>query len=283
MLSYRHAFHAGNHADVLKHWIYSLVLDYFNQKDKPYWVMDTHAGAGAYRLSDAVANKTAEYRLGIAKLQAAHSQSKLPASFDAYLAAIQAFQHAHGADTYPGSPCIADHFLREADKLRLFELHPGDGALLSQQFAARKRQVAVQLKDGFEGLKACLPPPTKRGLVLIDPPYEVKDDYAHVVRCIQDSLKRFATGTYLIWYPRLQRPEPALMIEKLRALNTEYLHVTLDVQAPNADGFGMYGSGMWVINPPWTLAEQIRGDLDSLSSVLAQDAHATAKLEVNLR
>lgn len=275
MLSYRHAFHAGNHADVLKHWIYSLVLDYFNQKDKPYWVIDTHAGAGAYRLTDAAASKTAEYEAGIARLQAADTEHRLAV----YLQAVQQFRQQHGANTYPGSPSIAQSFLRQADKLRLFELHPADAQLLSDLFSQQKRQTAVAVKDGFEGIKACLPPPTKRGLVLIDPPYEVKDDYQRVVDCLKDSLKRFATGTYLIWYPRLQRPEPALMLEKLRQLNTDYLHVTLDVHAPRTDGFGMYGSGMWVINPPWTLQASVTAHLDWLANALAQDAHAHASCE----
>ncbi|WP_018984999.1 23S rRNA (adenine(2030)-N(6))-methyltransferase RlmJ [Methylophilus methylotrophus] len=274
MLSYRHAFHAGNHADVLKHWIFSLVLDYFNQKDKPYWVVDTHAGAGLYRLDSSVANKTAEYVDGILRLQ----QSQAPEPFQVYLEAVAAANQDH-TKLYPGSPWLASHLINPVDKLRLFELHPADAALLEQQFAAQKRQIAIQQKDGFDGIKACLPPPTKRGIVLIDPPYEVKDDYSRVVNCIKDSLKRFATGTYLIWYPRLQRPEPQQMIDRLRSLDTDYLHVTLDVQKPAADGFGMHGSGMWVINPPWTLRQSIEPHLDWLAKTLAQDATARAHCE----
>jgi 23S rRNA (adenine2030-N6)-methyltransferase len=275
MLSYRHAFHAGNHADVLKHWIYSLVLDYFKQKDKPYWVIDTHAGAGIYRLDSAVANKTAEYLGGIAKLQ----QVNAPEAFDSYQQAVSATHTISGKDTYPGSPYIASHFLSATDKLRLFELHPADASLLEQVFNGQKRQVSIQAKDGFEGTKACLPPPTKRGIVLIDPPYEVKDDYARVVDCIKDSLKRFATGTYLVWYPRLQRPEPQQMIDKLRSLNTDYLHICLDVQQPSQDGFGMHGSGMWIINPPWTLRETVEPHLAWLAKTLAQDETARAWCE----
>lgn len=274
MLSYRHAFHAGNHADVLKHWIFSLVLDYFNQKDKPYWVIDTHAGAGLYRLDSSVANKTAEYVDGILRLQ----QNQAPEPFQVYLEAVAAANQDH-TKLYPGSPWLASHLINPVDKLRLFELHPADAALLEQQFAAQKRQIAIQQKDGFEGIKACLPPPTKRVIVLIDPPYEVKDDYSRVVNCIKDSLKRFATGTYLIWYPRLQRPEPQQMIDRLRSLDTDYLHVTLDVQKPAADGFGMHGSGMWIINPPWTLRQSIEPHLDWLAKTLAQDATARAHCE----
>ncbi|MDP8568157.1 23S rRNA (adenine(2030)-N(6))-methyltransferase RlmJ [Methylophilus aquaticus] len=280
MLSYRHAFHAGNHADVLKHWIYSLVLDYFNQKDKPYWVMDTHAGAGVYQLESAMAHKTAEYREGIARLQQATDR---PQTFAIYMQAVQALHHKISPQVYPGSPAIAMHFLRDSDKLRLFELHPADHALLTEYVAPFKRQVQVAMKDGFEGIKACLPPPTKRGVVLIDPPYELKEDYQRVVDCIKESLKRFATGTYLVWYPLLQRPEPALMIEKLQALNTDYVHVTLHVSQPGADGFGMFGSGMLILNPPWTLANQIEPCLPWLASTLAQDASANAQMQVRIR
>lgn len=280
MLSYRHAFHAGNHADVLKHWIYSLVLDYFNQKDKAYWVMDTHAGAGVYQLASAMAHKTAEYREGIARLQQATDR---PEALAPYMQAIQAVHHEISPQVYPGSPAIAMHFLRAADKLRLFELHPADHVLLTDYATPFKRQVQVTMKDGFEGVKACLPPPTKRGLVLIDPPYELKEDYQRVVDCIKDSLKRFATGTYLVWYPMLQRPEPALMIEKLQALNTDYVHVTLQVSQPDADGFGMFGSGMLILNPPWTLANQVEPCLSWLASTLAQDASANAQIQVRIR
>lgn len=280
MLSYRHAFHAGNHADVLKHWTYSLVLAYFNQKDKPYWVVDTHAGAGLYALESAMAKKTAEYSDGVARLQQA---TDLPTAFADYMQAISAIQSEISSGVYPGSPAIAAHFLREADKLRLFELHPADHALLSEHFSPFKKQTQVLLKDGFEGIKACLPPPTKRGLVLIDPPYELKEDYQRVVDCIKDSLKRFATGTYLIWYPLLQRPEPGHMIEALQALNTDYAHITLQVSQPAADGFGMFGSGMFIINPPWTLADQVRPCLPWLANLLAQDDTAHAQLHTRLR
>lgn len=275
MLSYRHAYHAGNHADVLKHWIYSLVLDYFNQKDKPYWVIDTHAGAGIYRLDSDVANKTAEYLDGITRLQ-----QGVPEVFDSYLQAVKAARESTGSpNIYPGSPYIARHFLRQADRLRLFELHPADVALLSQAFADMKKQASIHEKDGFEGIKACLPPPTKRGLVLIDPPYEVKDDYRRVIDCIKDSLKRFATGTYLVWYPHLQRPEPQQMINQLRDLGTDFLHVCLDVQQPGPNGFGMHGSGMWIVNPPWTLRQTIEPQLPWLAQQLAQDTYARAWCE----
>jgi len=280
MLSYRHAFHAGNHADVLKHFVYSLVLNYFNQKDKPYWVMDTHAGAGMYALEDAFAQKNAEFLTGISRLINA---ANIPESLQPYLDIVNKINASNELKLYPGSPQIAAYFLREQDKLRLFELHPTDFALLQQTFQSLGRQAKAEMTDGFDGLKACLPPPTKRGVVLIDPPYELKEDYQRVVSCIEDSLKRFATGTYLIWYPLLQRPEPADMLKQLHTLGVkDWLDVQLIVQAPNANGMGMYGSGMFVINPPWQLPEQLKQVMPHITQLLSADDSAKFNLDYNV-
>jgi 23S rRNA (adenine2030-N6)-methyltransferase len=277
MLSYRHAFHAGNHADVLKHYVLSLVLDYFNQKEKPYWVIDTHAGAGIYALDDAYAQKNAEFQTGIAHLNSAQN---LPNSLNHYLHAVQSINTDKTLKLYPGSPQIASHLIREQDKLRLFELHPSDFQLLQQHFKPNGRQVKVDMADGFDGIKACLPPPTKRGLVLIDPPYEIKEDYLRVVSCIQDSLKRFATGTYLIWYPLLQRPEPNDMLKRLQALNiSDWLDVQLIVQTPNTNGIGMFGSGMFVVNPPWQLPAILNEVMPTMTQLLGQDSNAKFNLD----
>jgi 23S rRNA (adenine2030-N6)-methyltransferase len=278
MLSYRHAFHAGNHADVLKHYIFSLVLDYFNQKDKPYWVIDTHAGAGMYSLQEGFAQKNAEYTNGIQKLLNAPN---IPESFTGYLNAINHYNTNGDLRFYPGSPNIASHFLRPTDKLRLFELHPSDYQLLTQNFSNKQTQLAMQ--NGFDGIKACLPPPTKRGMVLIDPPYELKEDYQLVVSCIKDSLKRFATGTYLIWYPLLQKPDPQQMINQLKSIpNSNWLNATLTVQQPSANGYGMHGSGIFAINPPWTLPNILQTTLPWLTQCLGQDTYADFSLEKQL-
>ena len=280
MLSYRHAFHAGNHADVLKHFVYSLVLNYFTQKNKPYWVIDTHAGAGIYALEDAFAQKNAEFLTGISRLINADN---LPEPFIPFLDIVNKINANHELTLYPGSPQIAAHFLREQDKLRLFELHPTDFALLQQTFQPLGRQAKAEMADGFDGLKGCLPPPTKRGVVLIDPPYELKQDYQRVLSCLQDSLKRFATGTYLIWYPLLQRPEPADMLKQLHGLGVkDWLDVQLVVQTPNANGLGMYGSGMFVINPPWQLPAQLKQTMPMITEKLGLDDAATFNLDYNI-
>ena len=285
MLSYRHAFHAGNHADVLKHYVLSLVLDYFNQKEKPYWVIDTHAGAGVYALNKGFAKQNAEFESGITKL---YQASDLPESLKIYVKIIKKLNENKALMLYLGSPMIAQHFLRRDDKLRLFELHPSDYKLLlenfrGQNFSGQGRQTKIEMLDGFAGIKACLPPPTKRAAVLIDPPYELKEDYQRVVDCIKDSLARFATGTYLIWYPLLQRSEPLQMVGRLKALNAQnWLNVSLSVQAPSDEGFGMFGSGLFVVNPPWTLPKILDETMPYLTNALAQDDSAEYTLESHL-
>ena len=271
MLSYRHAFHAGNHADVLKHYVFSLVLAYMNQKPKPYWVIDTHAGAGMYALKSEFSQKNVEFENGIARLFAAEN---LPESLHNFTKLINKFNENNVLNFYPGSPKIAESFLRQDDKLRLFELHPSDCKLLLENFSHKGRQTKIEMQDGFAGISGCLPPPTKRAAVLIDPPYELKDDYSRVVDCIKDSLKRFATGTYLVWYPLLQRPEPAEMVRELMALNTDFLQVEMMVQAPSLDGYGMHGSGMFIVNPPYMLPKILDETMPFLTQLLALDEMA---------
>jgi len=277
MLSYRHAFHAGNHADVLKHYVLGLVLAHTAQKDKPFWYIDSHAGAGMYSLQQGYATQNAEFEAGISKLLSAPN---LPQSLADYVAKIKSFNTSNTLEFYPGSPMVAESHMRADDKMRLFELHPSDYELLSDNFEGFGRQVKVEMLNGFKGLKSCLPPPPRRAVVLIDPPYEDKQDYLYVVDAIKDSVKRFPTGTYIIWYPLLQRPEPAEMLDSLLALNLpNWLHVTLSIEAPSAEGFGMYGSGLFVINPPWTLPKTLAESMPVLTELLALDATANFTLD----
>ncbi len=276
MLSYRHAFHAGNHGDVLKHYVLSLVLDYFNQKTAPYWYIDTHAGAGMYQLSSEFSQKNAEFETGIARLMHAKNLSR---NLTQFMHVIQSFNLNNKLNLYPGSPKIAAHFLRAADKMRLFELHPNDYKFLLENFTDQHRQTKIAMQDGFVGIKACLPPPTKRAVVLIDPPYELKQDYQRVVECMRDSLKRFATGTYIIWYPLLQRPEPADMVQNLEKLNPKnWLSIQLNVQAPSENGFGMHGSGLFVMNPPYVLPKLLQESMPILTDLLSLDETANFQL-----
>ncbi len=279
MLSYRHAFHAGNHADVLKHCVQVQLLRYLTQKDKAFWYIDTHAGAGAYELDSGFAAKNAEFASGIARLWNAEN---LPEELCEYVNIIKDLNNNGELTLYPGSPWLAQSYLREQDRARLFELHPSDFEILQENFAGQ-RNTLLQQADGFAGLKALLPPPPRRGLILIDPPYEEKQDYARVISALQEGLKRFATGTYALWYPQLQRNEAVQLPEQLRALPVNWLHVALSVQAPSQEGFGMHGSGMFIINPPWTLHATLEKVLPVLVEKLGQDNAASFVLEQQTR
>ncbi len=277
MLSYRHAFHAGNHADVLKHFVQLQILQYFNQKDKPYWAIDTHAGAGLYALDSGYATQNAEFQSGIARLI---GRDDLPAALAEYVALVRGLNPDGSLKIYPGSPWVAMQVLRSQDQLKLFELHPTDSQLLNENFASTGRRVKIQAIDGFTGLKAVLPPAPRRGMVLIDPPYEEKQDSQRVPAALKDALKRFETGTYAVWYPQLQRHESQHFVEALKRVPAKsWLNVSLAVQTPSADGFGMHGSGMFIINPPWTLHATLKKVMPYLVNVLGQDKGAGFVLE----
>ena len=277
MLSYRHAFHAGNHADVLKHLILIQIAEYMGEKPAPFWIIDTHAGAGRYALESAHATKLGEYRDGVGRLWEA---TGLPPAAENYLDFVKMLNPDGQLRHYPGSPWLASQLLRESDRLRLYELHSTDLKLLQECFKTAGRQVAVNASDGFVGLKAILPPPPRRALVLIDPSYETKSDYTSVVKGLQEALKRFATGTYALWYPMLSKLESRQLPAKLKSLGaTSWLHATLEVCAPSKDGFGMNGSGMFIINPPWTLEKKLHETLPQLAKLLAQGDGAKYTLE----
>ena len=277
MFSYRHGFHAGNHADVLKHVVLVEMLAYLTAKETPLWVVDTHAGAGAYSLDSAFAQKKGEFRDGIGRLW---GRSDLPRALIDYLDQVKRFNKDGELRHYPGSPQIALQMLREQDRLQLFELHTTESQVLQQQFANAKRRVSVQAADGFAGLKAVLPPVSRRGLVLIDPPYEDKEDYRKVVAAMRDALQRFATGVYAVWYPQVQRQESQDLPGQMKQLaDRDWLHASLTVKAPAKDGLGLHGSGLFIFNPPWNLEASLQAALPVLARLLGQDAKATFKLK----
>ncbi len=268
MLSYRHAFHAGNHADVLKHLILVEIAHYMAEKPTPFWIIDTHAGAGRYSLESEHARKLGEWRDGIGRLW---DRKDLPFAAAEYVDAVRQLNPDGQLRHYPGSPWIARRCLRDSDRLRLYELHSTDSKLLHEAFRGAGRQVAITDGDGFAGLKAILPPPPRRALVLIDPSYETKADYSAVVKGLQEALQRFATGTYALWYPMLAKLESRQLPDRLKRLGAKsWLHATLEVKAPAKDGFGMHGSGMFIINPPWTLEKTLRETLPKITELLAQ-------------
>ncbi|EGR4451640.1 23S rRNA (adenine(2030)-N(6))-methyltransferase RlmJ [Vibrio cholerae] len=265
MLSYRHSFHAGNHADVLKHIVQSLILNSLQQKEKPFVYHDTHSGVGRYDLTHEWSEKTGEYKQGIARVW---QQDNIPAELDSYLDAIRQLNQGETLRYYPGSPRVARAHLREQDRMVLTELHPSDYPLLEQEFH-RDSQVSIYKEDGFARLKASLPPQERRGLVLIDPPYELAKEYRDVVRAIAQSYKRWATGIYAIWYPVVNRCDIDDMLEGLQGLEIrKILQIELGV-APDTNERGMTASGMIVINPPWTLESQMQTILPFLKQAIA--------------
>ncbi|EJB8349248.1 23S rRNA (adenine(2030)-N(6))-methyltransferase RlmJ [Vibrio cholerae] len=265
MLSYRHSFHAGNHADVLKHIVQSLILNSLQQKEKPFVYHDTHSGVGRYDLTHEWSEKTGEYKQGIARVW---QQDNIPAELDSYLDAIRQLNQGETLRYYPGSPRVARAHLREQDRMVLTELHPSDYPLLEQEFH-HDRQVSIYKEDGFARLKASLPPQERRGLVLIDPPYELAKEYRDVVRAITQSYKRWATGIYAIWYPVVNRCDIDDMLQGLQGLEIrKILQIELGV-APDTNERGMTASGMIVINPPWTLESQMQTILPFLKQAIA--------------
>ncbi|MEK8049030.1 23S rRNA (adenine(2030)-N(6))-methyltransferase RlmJ [Ideonella sp. DXS22W] len=280
MLAYRHAFHAGNHADVLKHATLLAVLHHMNQKDKTWRLVDTHAGAGAYALHAPQAQKHAEYQRGVARVL---EGKRLPPLLADYVAQVRAFNPPGELQFYPGSPKLTRAMMRPQDQLRLFELHPTDHDLLAQAFAG-DRQVAVSKSDGFAGIKGQLPPTSRRGVLLIDPSYEIKTDYAAVVAACRDALTRFAECVILVWYPQLTLRDSAQLAPRLRTVaeaqaRKGWLHARLTVTEPDERGFGMLGSGMFVINPPHTLKPLLAEALPVLVKLLGQYEGASSLLE----
>lgn len=267
MLSYRHSFHAGNHADVLKHIVQTLIIESLKEKEKPFLYLDTHAGAGRYQLTNAHATRTGEYLEGIARLW---QQEEVPELILPYLEAVGSLNISDELRYYPGSPLLAAKLLREQDLLMLTELHPTDFPLLRTEFSRDKR-VRVCREDGFGQLKSKLPPASRRGFALIDPPYELKQDYSAVVKGIVEGYKRFATGTYAIWYPVVHRQQIKRMLKELEATGIrKILQIELAVK-PDSDQLGMTASGMIVINPPWKLASQMASILPWLHKTLVPE------------
>ena len=289
MFSYRHGFHAGNHADVLKHMVLIAVLKHLTAKPTPLTMVDTHAGAGLYRLDSDFAGTSGEAQDGIVKLAASPlaADPQAPALIADYLQLLASFNPSGKLKIYPGSPFVSQALLRREprDKLWLFELHPTDSKALAAHVdqLEDKRLVNLKREDGFEGLRALLPPPSRRGLVLIDPSYEIKNDYQRVAACVQESLKKFATGTYMVWYPVIPRPEAHELPRRLKTLANQagkpWLHATLNIgQSPARVAVpgekpqrpGLTASGVFLVNPPHTLKPALQEALPRVLEVLGR-------------
>ena len=278
MLAYRHAFHAGNHADVLKHITLTLVLRYMNQKDKSYRLIDTHAGAGGYSLEGQYAQKKGEYLQGVARLWD-REPGELPEAVADYMALVRQFNPEGQLEQYPGSPAFAKMLLRVQDQLRLYELHPTDHRIL-EAFLGSVKGAEVKDTDGFDGLKSQVPPSSRRAVVLMDPSYEGHGDYSKVIASLREAILRFPEGVYMVWYPQVSKLEAAQLPRRLEGLAPKgWLHARLTVQQPDSQGFGLAGSGMFILNPPYTLHDQLLAVLPYLTEVLGQYDGATYVLE----
>lgn len=267
MLSYRHSYHAGNFADVLKHIVLVECLEHFNKKDASFDYIDTHSGAGLYDLRSANANKTAEYKEGIDKLKRIDTP-QLEKYFDV-IDAINKQQDSNngGMNFYPGSPAIAHHYVmqpeRQKDKAWLFELHSSDFRILSESMAAG-RKIRIKQEDGLKGLLGLVPPVSRRALILIDPSYEIKTDYRDVIEAVIKAYKKFNSGTYAIWYPVVERKRIDTMWRKLKQAGVKNIQqYELGLAEDNYD-LGMTSAGMFVINPPWTLKAKLEKVLPNL-------------------
>ena len=285
MFSYRHAFHAGSHADILKHLTLIHLVEYLQEKPVALTMVDTHAGAGIYSLEDGFAAVSKEAEGGIYRLlKFKEAGNPIPESVQTYLDCIEAENIGGEFKTYPGSPFILARLLRPQDRLKLFELHPKEIDILRHNIGELKqsKQIDIYAEDSFSRLKGLLPPPSRRGLVLIDPSYEDKQDYRYLELAIEEALQRFATGCYAVWYPILSRRESIALPDRMKKIcaahQRSWLHTELRVE--NAPGERrLQASGMFIINPPWTLEKHLADALPTLTKALGIDGGAQSLLK----
>ena len=285
-MNYRHAFHAGNFADVMKHAVLALIIAHLKAKPKPFRVIDTHAGIGIYDLSSDEASRTGEWQDGIARIVAAASDDRLgelAPLLASYLAVVDRLQHGDTLHRYPGSPALVSALLRSDDRLIANELHPDDSATLRRNLGRDKR-VKVLSHDGWSVLKSTLPPKERRGVVLIDPPFERPGDFDRMVKALGDAVRRFASGIYVLWYPLKDEPAVARFKHDVSETGLPRLLVAeLRTRAPgvgDTTGKILFGSGLLIHNPPFGLHEALATLLPGLARLLAQGGAGSSQLTV---
>lgn len=253
-MNYRHAYHAGNFADVFKHIMLMLVLEHLRQKEKPFFALDSHAGIGLYDLESVEAGKTGEAAQGIG---AVWGRDSVPAEAERFLALVRKFNQGNRLRFYPGSPLIIREMLRNGDKMAAGELHPEDAVTLEKNMG-RDRRVKVMHEDGYRLIRAMLPPPERRGVVLCDPPFEVKNEFDLMLDGLKEGTRRWATGTYMFWYPVKDNAAVRAFHKGLKATGIPKITAFEFMQdrTPAPDVFN--GSGLAIVNPPWGLEEQAR-------------------------
>jgi len=277
MLGYRHAFHAGNFADVFKHALLVQLVLTLRTKDKPFCVIDTHAGAGAYDLTSDRALKNREFDGGIGRLWGDEVAASTP-DIAAYLDLVRALNPDGALRWYPGSPRLARALLRPADRLILCERHPTDHQILRSEFAGDP-QVAVHLRDGYEAPQALMPPPQRRGLVLMDPSFELAGEFARLTSALTTIQRRWAGAVVAIWYPLIER-EPSLeFLRRLKGLGIPGILYAELRPLPYRGTRGLHGSGMVIVNPPWELDLTLRRLVPELLDRLRVDGSGEARVE----
>lgn len=275
-MNYRHIYHAGNFADVLKHAVLAMLIRYLQKKDAAFRVLDTHAGIGLYDLSSPEAQKTGEWQGGIGRLIDAPLPEAVAALLEPYLSAIRSFNPKGGLTKYPGSPALARALFRPQDRLSAIELHPDDCRALSRLFEG-DHQVRVTELDGWLTLKAHLPPKEKRGLVLVDPPFELEGEYERLVKGLSEGWRKFPGGTFCLWYPMKKGAPIAAFHEALKALEIpKMLCAELSVIS-DRETTGLNGSGLVIVNPPYTLKDELHVVLPVLKELLAVDRYASQR------
>jgi 23S rRNA (adenine2030-N6)-methyltransferase len=278
-LNYRHAFHAGNFADVLKHVVLVSLVQHLEKKSTPFAYVDTHAGRGVYDLSEPEAQRSGEYKTGIGRLLEADA-ADLPGEIRTYVELVRqsAGTERSPITAYPGSPKIVAMLRREGDRMALYESVPQEADALRASLG-RERGIAIIEGDGYAGLKAQLPPKEKRGLVLIDPPYESEREFDCVLDALESAHARWPNGIYCIWYPRTGRAGPERFLNELERTGIRrILNVTLDI-LPRDSGDGMPGAGLVIVNPPWQLDERLESLLPRLYELLAIDRSGGQSVE----
>ncbi len=277
-MNYRHIYHAGNFADVLKHIVLTLIVEHLKLKPAPFRVIDTHAGTGSYDLSSAEAQKTGEWRQGIGSLIESAPPPDIAELLAPYLQAVR--RENDGRDTvrrYPGSPQIARSMLRANDRLVVNELHPEDSAKLSSLFAGDPQTKVLSL-DGWDAVRALLPPTERRGVTLIDPPFEQPGEFSRLAQALRDAHKRFATGTVVLWYPiKDEHAVQAFEADVQGVELSKLLSVVLRVREAQETS-GLLGSGLVISNPPFTLLDTLEALLPFLEQTLGQGQGARASL-----
>ncbi|MDR6633986.1 23S rRNA (adenine2030-N6)-methyltransferase [Phyllobacterium sp. 1468] len=277
-MNYRHAYHAGNFADVVKHIILTRIVLYLQRKEQAFRVIDTHAGIGRYDLGGVEAGKTGEWRNGVGRLLDATIDAKVAELIQPYLDIVRAENADGEIRHYPGSPLIVRHLLRRQDRLSALELHPEDAALLTETFEGDV-QVRVTKLDGWLALGAHVPPKEKRGLVLVDPPFEVSGEFDRLVDGLVRAHKRFSGGTFALWYPVKDRQEVRRFVAALHNTGIPKILRTELMIRPASPEPRMDGTGMIVINPPFTLDSELRIVLPALSKILSEEQNAGFTLE----